>query len=54
MNKNWSDIAWEDYLALQSDKKLLKKVSSLITTKKAAQLCRFLSLIFHFNLCGTD
>ena len=30
MNKNWSDIAWEDYLALQSDKKLLKKANELL------------------------
>ena len=30
MQKNWSDIAWEDYLALQSDKKLLKKANELI------------------------
>ena len=28
MNKNWSDIAWQDYLALQNDKKLLKKQTS--------------------------
>lgn len=30
MNKNWSDIAWEDYLALQSDKKLVKKANDLL------------------------
>ena len=30
MNKNWSDIAWADYLSLQSDKKLLKKVNELL------------------------
>ncbi|MBO6218598.1 MAG: type II toxin-antitoxin system YoeB family toxin, partial [Treponema sp.] len=30
MNKNWSDIAWEDYLSLQSDKKLLKKANELL------------------------
>ena len=30
MNKNWSDIAWEDYLALQADKKLLKKANELL------------------------
>ena len=30
MQKNWSDIAWEDYLALQADKKLLKKANELI------------------------
>ncbi len=30
MNKNWSDIAWEDYLALQSDKKLLNKANEIL------------------------
>lgn len=30
MNKNWSDIAWEDYLALQADRKLLKKANELL------------------------
>ena len=30
MNKNWSDIAWEDYLALQAAKKLLKKANELL------------------------
>ena len=30
MNKNWSDIAWQDYLALQNDKKLLKKANELL------------------------
>ena len=30
MNKNWSDIAWQDYLSLQSDKKLLKKANELL------------------------
>lgn len=30
MNKNWSDIAWEDYILIQSDKKKLKKVNDLL------------------------
>jgi toxin YoeB len=30
MKKIWHDQAWEDYLALQNDKKLLKKANSLI------------------------
>ena len=30
MQKNWSDAAWNDYLALQSDKKLLKKTNELL------------------------
>lgn len=30
MNKNWSDIAWEDYLFVQTDKKTLKKVNELL------------------------
>lgn len=30
MKKTWSDIAWEDYLKLQSDKKLLKKTNELL------------------------
>ena len=30
MQKNWSDKAWEDYIVLQSDKKLLKKANELI------------------------
>jgi len=30
MQKNWSDAAWNDYLALQSDKKLLKKANELL------------------------
>ena len=30
MQKNWSDIAWEDYLNLQSDKKLLKRVNEIL------------------------
>ena len=25
MNKEWSDEAWEDYLNIQTDKRLLKK-----------------------------
>ncbi len=30
MRKNWSEMAWEDYLSLQSDKRLLKKVNELL------------------------
>lgn len=30
MQKNWSDIAWEDYLRLQSDKRLLKKANEIL------------------------
>lgn len=30
MNKNWSEVAWQDYLLLQSDKKLLKKCNELL------------------------
>ena len=30
MQKNWSDSAWNDYLALQNDKKLLKKANELL------------------------
>lgn len=30
MHKDWSEIAWEDYLSLQSDKKLLKKANELL------------------------
>jgi len=30
MQKNWSDITWEDYLNLQSDKKLLKRVNEIL------------------------
>ena len=30
MNKEWTDEAWEDYLHLQSDKKLLKKANELL------------------------
>ncbi len=30
MRKVWTDGAWEDYLKLQSDKKLLKKVNELL------------------------
>lgn len=30
MQKNWSETAWEDYLHLQSDKKLLKKANELL------------------------
>lgn len=31
MNKIWSDLAWEEYLAWQNkDKKTLKKINSLI------------------------
>ena len=30
MQKNWSDAAWNDYLALQSDKKILKKANELL------------------------
>ena len=30
MRKLWTDGAWEDYLKLQSDKKLLKKVNELL------------------------
>lgn len=30
MQKNWSDIAWEDYLSLRSNKKLLKRVNEIL------------------------
>ena len=30
MHLDWSEIAWNDYLALQSNKKLLKKVNELL------------------------
>ena len=30
MQKNWSDIAWEDYLRLQSDKRLLKRTNEIL------------------------
>lgn len=30
MHKDWSEIAWEDYLSLQADKKLLKKANELL------------------------
>lgn len=30
MKKIWHDQAWEDYLALQQDKKLLKKANALL------------------------
>lgn len=30
MQKNWSDIAWEDYLSLQSNKKLLKRINEIL------------------------
>lgn len=30
MQKNWPDIAWEDYLRLQSDKRLLKKANEIL------------------------
>ena len=30
MRKNWSELAWEDYLGLQSDKGLLKKANELL------------------------
>ncbi len=30
MQKNWSDIPWEDYLSLQSNKKLLKRVNEIL------------------------
>ena len=30
MKKIWSDEAWEDYLKLQTDKKLLKKANALL------------------------
>lgn len=30
MQKNWSDITWEDYLSLQSNKKLLKRVNEIL------------------------
>lgn len=30
MQKNWSDTAWEDYLALQGDRRLLKKANELL------------------------
>lgn len=30
MRKNWSELAWEDYLGLQSDKRLLKKANELL------------------------
>ncbi|MCR4822152.1 MAG: Txe/YoeB family addiction module toxin [Treponema sp.] len=30
MDKLWTDEAWEDFLALHSDKKLVKKLDSLL------------------------
>lgn len=30
MKKEWTDEAWEDYLLIQSDKKLLKKTNALL------------------------
>ena len=30
MKKTWTEEAWEDYLALQQDKKLLKKANALL------------------------
>ncbi|MBR4376740.1 MAG: Txe/YoeB family addiction module toxin [Spirochaetia bacterium] len=30
MDKLWTDNAWEDFLQLQSDKRLLKKIQSLL------------------------
>ena len=30
MKKAWTDEAWEDYLMLQNDKKLLKKANALL------------------------
>ena len=30
MKKTWTDEAWEDYLNLQNDKKLLKKANTLL------------------------
>ena len=30
MKKIWHDQAWEDYLNLQNDKKLLKKANALL------------------------
>ncbi|MCR5620230.1 MAG: Txe/YoeB family addiction module toxin [Treponema sp.] len=30
MRKNWSEMAWDDYLSLQSDKRLLKKANELL------------------------
>ena len=30
MDKKWTDEAWEDYLSLQSNKKLLKKANELL------------------------
>ena len=30
MKKTWTEEAWEDYLNLQNDKKLLKKANSLL------------------------
>ncbi len=30
MKKTWTDIAWQDYLTLQQDKKLLKKTNDLL------------------------
>ncbi|MBQ9539023.1 MAG: Txe/YoeB family addiction module toxin, partial [Treponema sp.] len=30
MRKNWSEMAWEDYLSLLSDKRLLKKTNELL------------------------
>ena len=38
MKKIWHDQAWEDYLNLQNDKKLLKK------SKKKIQFCYYTKL----------
>ena len=30
MDKKWTDESWDDYLSLQSDKRLLKKANELL------------------------
>ena len=38
MKKIWHDQAWEDYLNLQNDKKLLKKANTLLKILNAAAM----------------
>ena len=38
MKKAWTDEAWEDYLTLQNDKKLLKKANALLKDLNVADI----------------
>ena len=38
MKKIWHDEAWEDYLTLQNDKKLLKKANALLKDIERADM----------------